>query len=84
MTAEVGPGGTTAIDDRLERRVADAAKRLYEAEVALHIAHQTRQDAWIFAASNKLHNAIAESIAAKHELDSRNAQACPPSANLLQ
>ena len=36
----------------------DAARRLYEAEVALHIARQTRADRWIAAASEKLHAAV--------------------------
>jgi hypothetical protein len=41
-------------DDRVER----AALRLYEAEVALHAAHQTKVDAWICAAGDRLHEAL--------------------------
>ena len=37
-----------------------AARRLYDAEVALHIARQTRVDAWIAAAYERLHAAIIE------------------------
>jgi hypothetical protein len=37
-----------------------AAQAMYEAEVALHIAHQTRVDAWITAAGDRLHEAIVE------------------------
>jgi hypothetical protein len=36
----------------------DAARRLYDAEVALHCAHQTHVDEWIFAASERLHAAV--------------------------
>jgi hypothetical protein len=31
---------------------------LYEAEVALHIAHQTGVDCWIQAAADRLHEAL--------------------------
>ncbi|MCW2538663.1 MAG: hypothetical protein JWN95_388 [Frankiales bacterium] len=37
---------------------ADSARRLYDAEVALHIARQTGVDPWIQAASNRLHEAL--------------------------
>jgi hypothetical protein len=47
-------------------RSASAARRLYEAEVQLHIARQTQVDAWIAAASDKLHIAIQEHVAAVH------------------
>jgi hypothetical protein len=52
----------------MEIRVADAARRLYDAELALHHAHQTRVDPWISAASDKLHQAIEAHIAASAEL----------------
>ena len=42
------------------RALADAATRLYDAEVALHIARQTGVDAWVAAAYDRLHNAICE------------------------
>jgi hypothetical protein len=60
----------------LERRVADAARRLYDAEVALHNAHQTRVDAWISAASDKLHEAIETHLAASAAL-ARSSSATP-------
>jgi hypothetical protein len=41
-----------------------AARRMYDAEVALHIARQSRVDAWIAAAYDRLHAAIAEHSAA--------------------
>ncbi len=48
-------------------RIPAAARRLYDAECALHVAHQTRIDAWIAAASEKLHQAVAEHLAAVAE-----------------
>jgi hypothetical protein len=46
-------------------RVAAAAQHLYEAECALHTAHQSHVDAWIAAASNRLHEAVVEHLAAE-------------------
>jgi hypothetical protein len=37
-----------------------AAHRMYDAEVALHIARQTGVDAWVRAAYDRLHEAIAQ------------------------
>jgi hypothetical protein len=37
---------------------------MYDAEVALHIARQTGVDAWVSAAYNRLHEAIAQHSAA--------------------
>lgn len=37
---------------------SDTASRLYDAEVALHIAHQTGVDNWIRAAADRLHDAV--------------------------
>lgn len=37
---------------------AEASHALYEAELALHDAHQTQVDEWILAASNHLHAAV--------------------------
>lgn len=46
----------SAADERLH-----AAERcMYDAEIALHIAHQTHVDEWIAAAADKLHDAIVE------------------------
>lgn len=41
-----------------ETDVEAAARRLYDAEVALHVAHQTAVDAWIAAAADGLHEAV--------------------------
>jgi hypothetical protein len=38
----------------------DRGAELYNAECALHTAHQTRNDAWIDAASAKLHQALTD------------------------
>lgn len=42
----------------------DAARALHSAEIAVHDAHQTHVDQWISAASDRLHIAIAEYLAA--------------------
>lgn len=49
-------------------RLHAAACRLYDAEVALHIAHQTQIDAWIEAAARRLHAAVLEHCAAERAL----------------
>jgi hypothetical protein len=58
----------TAVADRTyDEAVAvrnSAARALYNAEVALHDAHQTHVDEWITAAQDRLHIAIAEHTAA--------------------
>ncbi len=36
----------------------DVARRLYDAEVALHIARQSGVDGWVAAASDRLHEAV--------------------------
>jgi hypothetical protein len=40
------------------------ARALFRAELALHDAHQTHVDAWINAANDRLHDAIARHEAA--------------------
>jgi hypothetical protein len=47
-------------------RVAIAARRMYDAESALHAARQTEVDVWIVAAYEKLHAAIVEHTDAMH------------------
>jgi hypothetical protein len=37
-----------------------AAGRLFDAECALHVARQSHVDAWIAAASDRLHDAVLE------------------------
>jgi hypothetical protein len=44
--------------------VGDAARRLFDAETALHAARQTHVDRWVTAASNKLHEAVVAYVAA--------------------
>jgi hypothetical protein len=46
-------------------RVALTAQHLYAAECALHDAHQSHVDAWIAAASDRLHVALVEHLAAE-------------------
>jgi hypothetical protein len=54
MDTPAGPDTTVVI----------AARRLYDAECALHVAHQSHVDAWIAAADAKLHDAISDYLAA--------------------
>jgi len=42
-----------------------AARRLYCAELALHDAHTTHEDAWIAAAADRLHEALEAYLAAR-------------------
>jgi hypothetical protein len=44
--------------------VTDAQAALYDAECALHAAHQTRDDAWIAKAGDRLHDATVDYYAA--------------------
>lgn len=41
-----------------------AARRMFEAELAAHDAHQSHVEEWIVAAHNRLHAAIADYLAA--------------------
>ncbi|MGN6606950.1 MAG: hypothetical protein ACTHMS_08075 [Jatrophihabitans sp.] len=52
MTAQTLP------QDPTDERRAAAACRLYDAECALHAAHAAHEDAWVAAASQKLHDAV--------------------------
>jgi dsDNA-binding SOS-regulon protein len=52
-----------------------AAQALYNAEVALHDAHQTHVDQWIAAAQDHLHLAVAEHGAAVARVSSLRHQA---------
>ena len=54
---------TTTPNPPAENRVDATARHLFEAEVALHIAHQSHVDDWIAAAGDKLHQAIVEYLA---------------------
>jgi hypothetical protein len=55
-TTTTAPGSIT---DPLDA----AAAHLYDAECALHVAHQTHDDAWISAACQALHRALGEYLA---------------------
>lgn len=71
-TSTTGPADTT--DNRSAQVVrAETARRLYEAEWALHCAHQTGIDAWIAAASDHLHEAVHEYLLARATDDSGSA-----------
>jgi WhiB family redox-sensing transcriptional regulator len=48
-------------------RVDAAARRLYDAECALHAAHHSHVEEWIAAANEKLHEAVAGYLAALAE-----------------
>lgn len=58
---------TTTTGQTYEQAVVaktDAARALYQAEIALHDAHQTHVDQWIGAAHDRLHIAVARYEAA--------------------
>jgi hypothetical protein len=52
---------TRSVDED-EQRIT--AEHLYNAECALHAAHQSHVDAWITAASNRLDEALRDYLAA--------------------
>lgn len=45
--------------------VTASARHVYDAECALHAAHQSHVDEWVTAASNRLHIALVEHLAAE-------------------
>jgi hypothetical protein len=51
-------------DHQNEDPAAAAARHLFEAELALHDAHQSHVEAWIAAYGDKLHQAILDHLAA--------------------
>lgn len=55
---------TTAAADGRQAAISAAARRLYDAEIALRIARQTGVGAWIIAAYDRLHEAIVSHTAA--------------------
>jgi hypothetical protein len=55
-TTQTPPCGAEA--RRAPNRIVDAQRRLYDAEVALHIAHTSHVDEWITAAADRLHEAL--------------------------
>jgi hypothetical protein len=60
-----------------DRRTA-AARNLYDAECALHAAHQSHVNAWIAAASDKLHLALEEFLTALSERGRLHAETSLP------
>ena len=56
-----------------DERVAAAADRMYCAELALHAARQTHVDAWVAAAYDRLHDAVAEYLASSAAAAARQA-----------
>jgi hypothetical protein len=78
MTVELAPSNQNlpardphGARDRGDDAVTAAARHLYEAELALHDAHQSRVDAWIAAAGDRLHDAAVEYL---HELATNTAE----------
>jgi len=55
---------TAPAADGRQAAISEAARRLYDAEIALHIARQTGVGAWIIAAYDRLHEAIVNHTAA--------------------
>lgn len=56
---------TTTISQPQPGPVDVAARRLYQAELALHDAHTTHDDSWITAAADRLHEALEAYLAVK-------------------
>jgi hypothetical protein len=73
-------GIATPADLENESRVTLAARHLYEAELALHDAHQSHVKAWIAATSDKLHQAVVEHLAATREQDGSDSRRARPAA----
>ena len=63
---------TAPAPDQLQAAVDGAAKRLYDAEAALHIARQAGVGSWISAAYDRLHEAVAAHLAAVAALEGRD------------
>lgn len=57
-----------------------AACQLHQAELALHDAHQTRVDAWIAAAADRLHDAVVCYIGAVNALSGNSIAGSPTAA----
>jgi hypothetical protein len=62
----------TAVSDR----IGQAAQALYDAECALHAAHQAGDDVWTAAAADRLHEAI-ERLSAVEAEASRHSTSAP-------
>jgi hypothetical protein len=57
-----------------------AARKLYEAEIAVHDAHQTHVDGWIQAAHDRLHTAVTRYLAAEAAMSSLRCVEVVPAA----
>jgi hypothetical protein len=64
MSTAMAAAVTAAASNTNEERTLATACHLYDAECALHVVHQTHVDAWITAASERLHQAVAEHLGA--------------------
>ena len=67
MTALPGETMTlesSAAQDQRQAAIGEAARHLYDAEAALHIARQSGVGAWISAAYDRLSEAIADHMRA--------------------
>ena len=74
---------TEANQPHPQAAIEQAAQHLYDAECALHIARQTRVDAWITAAADHLHLAVLELDSADHALaDTQRTQATTTHASV--
>jgi len=58
MTTTSQPSGAPLTGHVPAPQLRDAERRMYDAECALHFAHQSHVDAWITAAADRLHEAI--------------------------
>jgi hypothetical protein len=56
---------TSGVGTGTADRLATAATRLYDAEIALHIARQTGVDSWVAAAYDRLHLAVEDDRASR-------------------
>ena len=72
MTTTTTTHSTTPHAHPDDPAVAACACQLYDAECALHAAHQSGVDAWIAAAADKLHQAVADYLVAVAVTDSRS------------
>jgi hypothetical protein len=54
----------TVLERMTDDRVALTAHRVYDAECVLHTARQSHIDEWILAASDRLHDALVDYLAA--------------------
>jgi hypothetical protein len=68
MTAMLNRPSLTTRRQQLVEACDVAARRLYDAESALHTAREANIDAWIAAAYDKLHAAVEAHRAAVTEL----------------